>query len=82
MVPSHHLQAEDRVHRIGQKSDFVCAYYLVARNTVEEKVAELLSNKYEVLKLTLDGIEISDEAQNSQQLGMLVDVAKSIQGIA
>jgi len=81
MVPSHHLQAEDRVHRIGQTSDSVGAYYLVARNTIEANIAEILSNKYEVLKLTLDGIEISEEEQNRQQLGMLVDVASSIQGL-
>ncbi len=48
-------QAEDRVHRIGQAADSVEAYYLIAADTVEEDIVELLDEKREVVSASLDG---------------------------
>jgi SWI/SNF-related matrix-associated actin-dependent regulator of chromatin subfamily A-like protein 1 len=78
MVPGHHLQAESRVHRIGQTADSVCAYYLVARGTIEEEIAHLLCTKNDVLKLTLDGTDINETEELQQQYGMLSDVVQKI----
>jgi len=78
LVPGHHLQAEDRVHRIGQLSDSVFAYYLIARRTIEEDIAQLLSTKHDTLKSTLDGIEISNSDVDMQQHSMLSDIAQRI----
>ena len=45
--PAVEAQAIDRAHRIGQ-SRHVFAYRLIARDTVEEKIAELQASKREL----------------------------------
>ena len=45
--PAVEAQAIDRAHRIGQ-TRHVFAYRLIARDTVEEKVAELQQTKREL----------------------------------
>lgn len=47
--PGTMLQAEDRIHRIGQK-DNVDIHYLVAKNTIDEKVWPKLLRKLTVLE--------------------------------
>ncbi len=56
-TPSDMFQAEDRVHRIGQKADKVTAYYLVAANTVEEDIALIVDEKYKLISKIIDGID-------------------------
>jgi SNF2 family DNA or RNA helicase len=55
--PAAEAQAIDRAHRIGQKSQ-VIAYRLIARNTVEEKVAALQQQK----KALVDSVFGNEEA--------------------
>ncbi|MEO6213369.1 MAG: DEAD/DEAH box helicase [Vicinamibacterales bacterium] len=50
--PAAEAQAIDRAHRIGQ-SQQVFAYRLIARDTVEEKVAELQASKRELAEAIL-----------------------------
>lgn len=71
-TPGEHEQAEDRVHRIGQKADSVNAYYLIAKNTIEEEIAELLDEKAKVLAKVLDG----EEAQTTNLLSKLIGILK------
>uniref|UniRef100_A0A6M3IKW2 Putative helicase n=1 Tax=viral metagenome TaxID=1070528 RepID=A0A6M3IKW2_9ZZZZ len=61
-TPAEHDQAEDRVHRIGQESENVLAYYLVAKGTIEEDIASLLDKKREVITNILDGQELQESA--------------------
>jgi SWI/SNF-related matrix-associated actin-dependent regulator 1 of chromatin subfamily A len=59
--PGEHTQAEDRVHRIGQKANCVTAYYLVAERTIDEEIATLIDQKANMLSKVLDGKEVSRE---------------------
>lgn len=61
-TPGDHDQAEDRVHRIGQEADSVHAYYLLAYNTIEDDISELLDKKRQVLDAILDGKESVDSS--------------------
>ncbi len=54
-TPGNMMQCEDRVHRIGQTSQKVQIFYLVAHRTIEEKLCEILQSKQKVLDATLDG---------------------------
>ncbi|KAH0794628.1 SWI/SNF-related matrix-associated actin-dependent regulator of chromatin subfamily A-like protein 1 [Histomonas meleagridis] len=51
-TPGEHLQAEDRVHRIGQKRD-VEIYYLHAPGSLDDRIWELLENKLNVISLVI-----------------------------
>lgn len=53
--PGAMLQAEDRAHRIGQRSTVV-VHYLVAKGTIDEQIFRLLNRKIAVLGETLDGV--------------------------
>lgn len=53
-VPGLLAQCEDRIHRIGQKGS-VNEYYLLALDTMEKDMWELLNEKTKVLDAVLDG---------------------------
>ena len=59
--PAQMTQAEDRVHRIGQR-EAVNTYWFVAEDTVDEWLAELLTAKGEVVDATLDGGKAAQES--------------------
>lgn len=59
-TPGALVQAEDRCHRIGQK-DSVTIYYLLANNTIEDRIAKLLDSKRRILDAVLDG-EVSEQS--------------------
>lgn len=53
-TPGEHDQAEDRSLRIGQKNH-VQVYYLVGRNTVEERILQIIQEKDSTVARILDG---------------------------
>ncbi len=53
-TPARHDQAEDRLHRIGQESA-VTAWYLLAPDTIDETMAELLQRKRGLIDAITDG---------------------------
>ncbi|MEA2194481.1 MAG: SWI/SNF-related matrix-associated actin-dependent regulator of chromatin subfamily A-like protein 1 [Solirubrobacteraceae bacterium] len=53
-TPAMHDQAEDRCHRIGQH-DAVTAWYLLAADTIDETMAELIQRKRGVIAAVTDG---------------------------
>lgn len=64
-TPGDLAQAEDRCHRIGQK-DNVMIHYLLAANTIEEKIARLIDKKRKVLDAVLDGVETDSKSLLSE----------------
>ncbi|MBA2421559.1 MAG: DEAD/DEAH box helicase [Thermoleophilaceae bacterium] len=60
-TPARHDQAEDRLHRIGQESA-VTAWYLLAPNSIDETMGEVLERKRAVINAVTDGQVRSDES--------------------
>jgi SWI/SNF-related matrix-associated actin-dependent regulator of chromatin subfamily A-like protein 1 len=58
-TPARHDQAEDRLHRIGQESA-VTAWYLLAPDTIDETMVELLQRKRSLINAVTDG-QVRDE---------------------
>jgi SWI/SNF-related matrix-associated actin-dependent regulator 1 of chromatin subfamily A len=75
-VPGNHTQAEDRIHRIGQKGS-ASIFYLVAKGTIEDKLCAVIEDKQRVLNTVLDGngrgdnldifAKLCDELQKEQR---------------
>ncbi len=57
--PAVMFQAEDRVHRIGQKKE-VNVYNLFTKNTVEEKIFKLLKSKEKMIERILSNLNDSN----------------------
>ena len=53
-TPSIMIQAEDRVHRIGQKSEFVDIKYLYGPETLDDFILDKLQKKLTIVSTTLD----------------------------
>jgi SWI/SNF-related matrix-associated actin-dependent regulator 1 of chromatin subfamily A len=58
-VPAIHHQAEDRIHRIGQK-DGATAHYFITEDTIEERVQRKLLDKDETSNSILEGFSYSN----------------------
>lgn len=58
-TPADQDQAEDRCHRIGQH-DSVTAWYLLAKDTEDVDVAELIDAKREVTTAIIEGREVEE----------------------
>ena len=53
-TPSIMIQAEDRAHRIGQKSEFVDIKYLYGPETLDDFILDKLQKKLTIVSTTLD----------------------------
>jgi SWI/SNF-related matrix-associated actin-dependent regulator 1 of chromatin subfamily A len=60
-TPAIHDQAEDRCHRIGQE-DAVTAWYLLAADTIDETMIELIARKRGIVGAVTDGRRDESEA--------------------
>ena len=58
-TPARHDQAEDRLHRIGQDSA-VTAWYLLAPDTIDQTMAQVLERKRSLIDAITDG-QVQDE---------------------
>ena len=66
-------QAIDRVHRIGQEMP-VTAWRIIAAQTIDAKIAELIDSKQGLAARSLDGSEADFGSQDSVQLDALIDI--------
>lgn len=57
--PFDNIQAEDRIHRIGQKSTCFIVYY-EAVGTIDQHVAQTTQDKFENAGLVIDGSAVSE----------------------
>lgn len=65
--PGDHIQAEDRIHRIGQGG--ACwVSYLVAGGTIEEDLCRIIQEKQAVIHATLDGSPLAGDLDVFDQL--------------
>ena len=65
--PAIHRQAEDRLHRIGQKNT-VFAYYLIGNGTLDDHVADILVDKAFEIDSVMDEKEESFENKEKARL--------------
>ncbi len=65
--PAIHQQAEDRLHRIGQKNT-VFAYYLIGKGTLDDHVANVLVNKSFEIDSIMDDVKESFENKDKAEL--------------
>lgn len=68
-------QAIDRVHRIGQEEP-VTAWRIVAAQTIDAKIAELIDAKAGLAARALDGAEAPREDEDAVQLLALISVLR------
>ena len=66
-------QAIDRVHRIGQEVP-VTAWRIIAAQTIDAKIAELIDSKQGLAARALEGIELDAGSQDSVALDALIDI--------
>ncbi|MBT0992969.1 DEAD/DEAH box helicase [Cellulomonas sp. DKR-3] len=64
-------QAIDRIHRIGQDEP-VTAWRIIAAQTIDAKIAELIDSKSGLAARALDGAEVEDGASTDVQVEALV----------
>ncbi|MBW3607230.1 MAG: DEAD/DEAH box helicase [Actinobacteria bacterium] len=70
-TPATHDQAEDRVHRIGQQNA-VTAWYILAADTIDERIAAVVERKRRLVRATSDGTVAADERALDDLLGWVV----------
>ncbi|MEM3090100.1 MAG: SNF2-related protein [Candidatus Nitrosotenuis sp.] len=77
--PAIHLQAEDRLHRLGQKNT-VFAYYLIGNGTLDEHVAKILVDKsYEIDAIMDNKVESFENKEKAELiLAQIQDRIKSV----
>jgi SNF2 family DNA or RNA helicase len=64
--PAIHRQAEDRLHRIGQKNT-VFAYYLIGNGTLDDHVADVLVDKsYEIDAIMDEKVEVFENKEKAE----------------
>jgi SNF2 family DNA or RNA helicase len=76
-TPAKHDQAEDRVHRIGQDRH-VTAWYLLAADTIDERIAALIDYKRSVVDSVTDGTASGEAAIVDRLLRQLAADAREM----
>ena len=72
-------QAIDRVHRIGQEEP-VTAWRIIAAQTIDTKIAELIDSKQGLAARALDGEAVDPQSSDSVQLSALIHLLRQTLG--
>jgi hypothetical protein len=78
--PGTDSQAEDRINRIGQTAQFVFAHYLLAADTIDEDIDELIESKRVVSQAVLDGTPLP--AGEDTEMNIQAEVLRRLAGRA
>jgi hypothetical protein len=73
-------QAIDRVHRIGQEEP-VTAWRIIAAQTIDAKIAELIDSKQGLAARALDGSDVEPGSADSVQLDALIGLLSDALGV-
>lgn len=76
-LPSDHAQAMDRAHRIGTKAESINVYQLIANDTIDQYVKEVLEEKQEIFDKLFNGKDCP-EAEEAKQVNLFDAVMKKI----
>lgn len=68
-TPGILLQAEDRIHRIGQKARSVKIIYMLARGTEDDEMWNLAQSKLSVLESTIGEVEQRSDGKKGMVVG-------------
>ena len=60
-VPADHVQASDRLHRIGQEAESVTIYQFYARGTIDEYMKEVLEEKQHIINKIMGGETVKEK---------------------
>lgn len=71
-APGEHDQAEDRFHRIGQKDNVTC-YYFIAENTIEETIYNLIQEKRKVFVGLMQDKHVIEENEGTNIFDDLIN---------
>jgi len=75
--PAKMWQAEDRVHRIGQKNK-VNIYTFITQNTVEEKIMQKLEEKRSMINNVIDDVSSDIESVSLSDLLDFIGLSPSV----
>ena len=77
-TPGAVVQAEDRVHGIkrGQKGVHASIWFLIARDTIESKLLQIIQKKQRVVSATLDGKRLPEDLNVYDELCRLLKKGK------
>ena len=77
-TPTVMIQAEDRVHRIGQDNECVNIHYLVGSDTLDDLIFQKLNSKHTVVTKTLDNQQKNLDLEKANKVGDFIpgDCAK------
>ena len=64
-TPANMEQAYSRIDRIGQKAESINIYQLIAMDTIDQKIEELLKGKKEIIGELIDGEVVGGKKENS-----------------
>lgn len=73
-------QAIDRVHRIGQEES-VTAWRIIAAQTLDARIAELIDSKQGLALRALDGVDVEPGSEDSVQQGALEALLRTALGL-
>lgn len=77
-VPADHDQAADRIHRIGQTAKSIFVYQLYAKDTIDEKMIEMLEAKSKIFKKLIDEDTEAAPDEHSLVNDLIDDISENI----